>query len=93
MDMKKKVEDIFDIGAGPAVDIVSSIFLEGVAGRVVPGVTSAMLAYKQKRSERMVEEFMLETKKRQLELEEKLIKLKEGPFIDIKDKYFGLVLD
>lgn len=93
MDMKKKVEDIFDITAGPAVDIVSSIFLEGVVGTLVPGVTSAMLAYKQKRSEKMVEEFMLETKKRQHELEEKLIKLDEDIFSDIKGKYFGLVLD
>lgn len=93
MDLRRKVEDIFDIAAQPTVDIVSSMFLEGVAGSVVPGVTSAMLAYKQKRSERMIEEFMIETRKRQQELEEKLIELDEERFIEIKGKYFGLVLD
>lgn len=41
--------DIFEEGAEPCVDIVSSMVLEGVAGSVVPGVTSAMFAYKQKR--------------------------------------------
>lgn len=93
MDLKKTVEDIFEITAQPAVDIVSSMFLEGVVGSVVPGVTSAMLAYKQKRSERMIEEFMIETRKRQKELEEELIQLDEERFAEVKGKYFGLVLD
>jgi hypothetical protein len=43
MDLKKKVEDIFDITAQSAVDIVSSMFLEGIVGPVVPGVTNVML--------------------------------------------------
>lgn len=73
MDLKKKVEDIFDITAQPTVDIVSSMFLEGIVGSVVPGVTSAMLAYKQKRAEKMIEEFMIEIRRRQQELEEKII--------------------
>lgn len=45
MDFKKKVEDIFEIAAQPTVDIVSSMFLEGLAGTVAPGVTSVMLPY------------------------------------------------
>lgn len=93
MNLKKKVEDIFDLAAEPAVSIVSSMFLEGVVGSVVPGVTSAVLAYKQKRSEKMVEAFMLETKRRQTELEEKLRLLEEPSVEEITDKYFGLVLD
>jgi hypothetical protein len=93
VDLKKRVEEIFEISAEPAADIASSIFLEGIAGSVVPGVTSAMLAYKQKRSERMVEEFMLETKKRLNELEDNLTKLDEERIKEFKNKYFGLVLD
>lgn len=63
MDIKKRVEDIFDITAQPAVSIVSSMFIEGIAGSMVPGVTSAMIACKQKRAERRLEQFMEETKK------------------------------
>lgn len=93
MDIKKKVEDIFDIAAQPTVDIVSSIFLEGLAGSIVPGVTSAMLAYKQKRSERMLEKFMIETKKRIDELEEKLLQLEPEQYKKFACQYFGIVTD
>lgn len=93
MNLQKKVEDIFDLAAEPAVSIVSSMFLEGIVGSVVPGVASAVLSYKQKRSERMVEAFMLETKRRQSELEEKLFRLEEQNVKEITGKYFGLVLD
>lgn len=93
MDMKNKFEDIFDIGAEPAVSIVSSMFLDGVVGTVAPGVMSLMLAYKQKRSERMIEEFMRETRVRQSEVEEKLLALEEEDLKEVKGKYFGLVLD
>lgn len=93
MNLKEKVEDIFDITAQPAVDILSSMFFEGIVGSVVPGVASVILAYKQKRSEKMIVEFMIETKKRQQVLEDKLIQLEEERFVEIKGKYFGLVLD
>lgn len=93
MDIRKKVEDIFDIAAQPTVDIVSSIFLEGLAGSIVPGMTSAMLAYKQKRSERMLEKFMIETKKRIDELEEKLIQLEADQYKEFAGKYFGIITD
>ena len=93
MDIKKKVEDIFDIAAQPTVDVVSSIFLEGLVGSIVPGVTSAMMAYKQKRSERMLEKFMIETKKRIDELEEKLIQLEPDQYKEFAGKYFGIVTD
>ena len=93
MDIKKKVEDIFDIAAQPTIDIVSSMFIEGFTGTLLPGVTSAMLAYKQKRAERMLERFMIETKKRVNELEEKLIKLEPEKYKEFSEKYFGIVTD
>lgn len=93
MDIKKKVEDIFDIAAQPTVDIVSSIFLEGVVGSVLPGVTGAMLAYKQKRSEKMLEKFMIETQKRHEEFENKLLNASEDKVKEISGKYFGIVAD
>lgn len=41
----------------------------------------------------MIEEFMIETRRRQQELEEKIIQLDEKRFTEIKEKYFGLTLD
>lgn len=93
MDIKDRVEDIFDIAGEPAANIVSIMFLEGIVGSVAPGIVSAVLAYKQKRSERMIDKFMIETRERQDELEEKLLLRGEEDFKEIKDKYFGLVLD
>lgn len=93
MDLKKKAEDIFDIAAQPTVDIVSSMFLEGIVGSIVPGVTGAMLSYKQKRAERMIEKFMIETQKRHDEFRERLIQLEGSKSEEIKEKYFGIVMD
>jgi len=93
MDWKKKVEETFDIVAEPATDIVSSMFLEGLIGTVVPGATSAMLSYKQKRSEHMIERFMIQTQKRLNEFEENLKNLDPSIIEEIKTKYFGITLD
>lgn len=93
MDIKKRAEEIFDIAAQPTADIVSAMFLEGIAGTALPGGTSAMLAYKQKRSERMLEKFMIETKKRIDELEEKLVQLEPDRYKEFSGKYFGIVTD
>lgn len=42
MDIKKRAEEIFETTAQPTADIVSAMFFEGIAGTVVPGVTSAL---------------------------------------------------
>lgn len=67
------------------------MFLEGVVGAIVPGMAGAMVAYKQKRAEQMLEKFMIETKKRQGDLEEKLLKLDVDKVNEITGKYFGIV--
>lgn len=93
MDIKEKALDLFDATKEPATEMACSLFLEGVAGTVIPGVMSSVLAYRQKRQERMFERFMLEMKDRLITLEEKLIELKPDKFIEFKDKYFGLISD
>ncbi len=93
MSLFKKVKDVFEVTAESTADIVSSIFLEGVVGTFAPGVTSVMLAYKQKRQEKMFELFMKATKERSQLLENRLSCLEEPAFKEFKDKYFGLVSD
>lgn len=93
MGIKEKAKEIFDIAAEPTVDIVSSMFLEGVVGSVVPGAVSAVLAYKQKRQERNYEKFMEITNERCQELEDKLEKLSEASRRKFITEYFGIVSD
>lgn len=91
--IKKSAIDIFEVVAEPTVDVVSSMFIEGIAGTFVPGVASAVLGYKQKRQERMLEKFMEETKTRQEELEKKIIQMSEEKMKEFTSKYFGIVTD
>jgi hypothetical protein len=93
MDIQKRAEDLFDIGFVPAVSIVSGIVLSGVAGQIVPGVATSMLAYKQKRSERMYEKFMLDVKAKQTEFDERLAALSEEQLKWVKDSAFPIVSD
>lgn len=93
MGLKQKAIDLFDATKEPATEMACSLFLEGVAGTIIPGVMSSVLAYKQKRQERMFERFMIEMKDRLIVLEEKLIELDPDKFIEFKDKYFGLISD
>lgn len=93
MNLKEKAKDLFDATKEPAAEIACSLFLDGIVGTVAPGVVSSMLAYKQKRQERMFEEFMLQIKNRILVLEERLTKLEPDEFIKFKEYYFGIISD
>lgn len=93
MSLKEKAKDLFDSAKEPAIEMSCELFLEGVAGTVVPGVVTSYLAYKQKRQERMYEEFMIETKQRVRFLEDRLRNLTEEQYKNFKDNYFGLVSD
>lgn len=93
MNIKEKALDLFDSTREPAAEIACSLLLEGVVGTVVPGVMSSMLAYKQKRQERMFEAFMLELKEKINILEERLIELEPEKLLEIKERYFGMISD
>jgi hypothetical protein len=93
MSIKEIATDIFDVTAEPVVSIVSSIFIEGVIGSVVPGVVSAMMAYRYKRSEKMYEAFMREVKDNQEAYDERLSALEEERLQWFKDCVFPIVSD
>lgn len=93
IDLRKKAEDIFDVSAEGTASIVANMFLDGIAGAVVPGAFTIILSYKQKRAEKMLERFMFETKQRILELEENLKDKSENELREFKEKYFGLITD
>ena len=55
MEIKEKLEEITAPAAGPVLDMVSGLLLEGAAGAIVPGVGNLILAYKQQRTEKNLE--------------------------------------
>lgn len=93
MSIEEKAKDLFAATVEQVPDVVSSIVLEGVVGTVVPGVSGAMLAYRQKRQERIYTAFLEEIKSKMVLMEERLNRLSADALIDFKDKYFGMVSD
>lgn len=93
MNIKEKAKDLFLASAEQSADIVSSLFLEGVVGSVIPGVSGAMLAYKQKRQERIYCAFMEEVQAKMGVMEKRLERLSQDALIAFKDKYFGMISD
>lgn len=91
--IKGRINEIFDISAEPAVDIISSMFIEGVVGSIAPGVTSVIFAYKQKRQEKMFVKFMEKMKTKQDEFEDKLLRLDKESAKKIRTDFFGIVSD
>ena len=67
-DFKNKIKDMTSAATGPTLEIVSEVFLDGVAGTVVPGVGNAILSYKQNRMERRIESTLQQLIERQDEL-------------------------
>jgi|LGVF01.2.fsa_nt_gb hypothetical protein len=56
MNKKKLVETYGE----PAVEVVSELLLEGVAGAIIPGFTSVVMNVKQKRYERNINRLLAE---------------------------------
>lgn len=93
MNIADKAKDLFAATAEQAPDVISGIVLEGVVGTVVPGVSGAMLAYRQKRQERIYAAFLEEIKNKMEVIEKRVKRLSADALIDFKDKYFGMVSD
>lgn len=82
-----------DVAGSPMLEMISSIFLEGVAGTAVPGVGNMILAYKQKRAEKNAEILISQILKRQDEFDEKLKRLDGSKIKEITQDYFDIMLD
>lgn len=93
MDLKQRAIDIFDIAAEPTLDILSGMFLAGIAGEIVPGLACGIMAYKQKRSEQMFEKFMIEVREKYRDIEERLNNLDKASLEWIGAFAFPVVCD
>lgn len=91
---KENMDDLVSAAVGPTLDVVSDVFIEGVAGSVIPGVGNMILAYKQNRMERRVEETLKLLVERQDEFNTAIANLEdEINRNEIKGKYFEMLLD
>ena len=93
MEIKEKLEEIAAPAVGPVLDMVSGVVLEGAAGAIVPGVGNLILAYKQQRTEKNLEQFISQIVARQDEFNERLDKLDPEKLQKITGHFFGIVTD
>lgn len=85
MSIEEKAKDLFAATVEQAPDVISGIVLERVVGTVVQGVSGAMLAYRQKRQERIYGAFLEEIKSKMVLMEERLNRLSADALIYFKD--------
>lgn len=92
--LKESVEDLTGAAVGPVLDVLSDIFIDGVAGSVIPGAGNMILAYKQNRMERRVEETLKMLVERQDEFNDAVNSLEdEIAKKDVEGKYFEMLMD
>lgn len=93
MKINDKVTDIIETAKEEAIPLTAELLLDGIVGSVVPGVMSAVFAYKQKRQERMYNLWLENIEKRIIDIEKELSNIPKKRYNSIKDKYFGLISD
>lgn len=93
MGIKDKAQDMFGAALEQAPSLIGELMLTGTAGTVAPGVMNAMLAYQQKRQERMYTIFMEEVKEHLELIDARLARLSREALLNFKNKYFGMVSD
>lgn len=93
MRLKNKVSETGEVLAQPVVDILSSILFEGAASQLLPGVTTTILSYRQKRSERMIRKFLEEIELRQARIEQLVALLDSECIRQFQDTYLPIILD
>lgn len=93
MNTIDRLKELAEPAVGPVMEIGSEIVLDGTAGAMVPGVGNLILAYKQKRTEKNLEDYVSQIVDRQEELNERLNRLDPDKLQKITGHYFGLVTD
>ena len=93
MGIEDKAIDLFGASTETIAPIACGMILQGVAGTVAPGVVSALLAYQQKRQERMYGIFMEQMKEDIETINENLSRLNITSLSNFRDKYFGMISD
>lgn len=96
MDTRKILDDYIAPALPTTLDTVSSIFVEGVAGTIIPGVGNIMIAYKQRQQEKRYDLAIKELQRRQDEIQEIIKDYQDNLLPQIKkllDMYFDYSIE
>jgi hypothetical protein len=93
MGIEDKAIDLFGASTEAVAPIACELILQGVAGTIAPGVVNVLLAYQQKRQERMYGIFMEQMKEDIGKINGNLSRLNDVSLLNFKDKYFGMISD
>ncbi len=91
--IKEGLKDGIDIVAQPILDFSSSFIFNSVVASAIPSVGAIVLGYKQKRAEKMLNEFILQMKNNLDEINYALRELKKDRFNQIKERQYAMILD
>jgi hypothetical protein len=89
----ERAKEIMDVTAEGGISTVSEVFLEGALGAVVPGATSVIFSYKQKRLEDNLLRLISELQNRISIIEENFLRMSPENRTIIKDFFAGLICD
>jgi len=96
-NLKEKIRETLDLALSGGVETgavaLSQALSDVLIGQVVPGITTAFMSYKQKRTEKMVMAAIADISGRLNALEEKLSKLSSEDLLFIKESFLPVLLD
>lgn len=93
MDIREKLKEMAYAEAGPVLNMIAALALDGAVGTIIPGVGNMILAYKQKRAEKNIEILISQLLEHQSEFDEKLKTLDTNKLQEITDKYFDIITE
>lgn len=93
LDIKQEAKDIVKAARDVGAEQFGEIILQSIIGTAAPGVMSTILAYQQKRQERMYKLFLDKLTVRMETIEQRLQQLSAHSLLNFKEKYFGMISD
>ncbi|SDY93027.1 hypothetical protein [Tindallia californiensis] len=90
---KNDRSELIEIYGEPAVKVVSELFLEGMAGAIIPGFTAVISNIKQKRYERNINRLLLELKVQLNDMKLKFDDISEERKIVFSSEFSDMIVD
>lgn len=85
-ELREKLQDMSKASMEAGIPIMGNIITDAVIGQAVPGVATAVISYKQKRTERMLIKAIDELKKQMIAINEKVNNMDKEQITFIKER-------
>lgn len=92
-ELREKLQDMSKASMEAGIPIMGNIITDAVIVQAVPGVATAVISYKQKRTERMLIKAIDELKKQMIAINEKVNNMDKEQITFIKEKVLPIVFD